>query len=941
MKKTLCFVLASMLFFACKLNVENKAENKPIPKDTSLRQLVAQIGDEKIELNAPIEKEVTINLPRKIESKTPLVITAVPKRTGVSVFFDGSSESSKTKQYKTLQEKIKIELKAENSTSTTYTLTVKEPNSPSPKPPADDATLKTLIIKQGLNTLKNLQTPIEEAISVELPKKVSATDKLRIEATPKEETAKVYFDSVIETSKTKEYVEFKSKIVIKVEKGSATKTYTLNITEPADDATLKTLIIKQGLNTLKNLQTPIEEAISVELPKKVSATDKLRIEATPKEETAKVYFDSVIETSKTKEYVEFKSKIIIKVEKGSATKTYTLNITEPNIPQPLPNSNVICNVVDSVGGSNIEGVRVKVYLTGTQTEIGVSTTDVNGNAYFELEVDKAYDFVLSKKGRAASRVENAYVKQDEKRVLPIVMKEWFVGSKKVAPEINDILLGTRKDNKWKYTVIKDNFELDCSALESSSSLFADTTCKSGEVIPEKFAFFNNNKGFGMNIGSPFRNDIGYAMTWPERVALNSKGDTIIRDSNGVVTQRFSFPISSLIALNGEITLYFVAYDEAGNRCERQERIRIKNGGLKNEVDTVHSFYNFIAFSERYYNSLNTFSLNKVNPFGMPSEGGVPTSQNVIFNFRFNQNIAISRVDVMRREYRVGNIQDGWQCVYTRQHVGGFRGDSQGWHVIYDDSGTLEEGKTYQYKLVACGSNGKITSNVATIRIMESFNLLLTSPASRATIKRSEIKNQDFSFKISNTSLWNKERADYFSFGALVLRDQYAEYKDAQGKTQYFGLCFGAKLKYDFTKTGDDAFLVAGAARGYDDYDYKVFNTLENATSLSLDDVFKYENGTITLKNKFFATASFNTFGKLPLERTVYAGIHYWDVPNMAKNLLVELHDRGVAFVKEYPYLDAMTGDEVPNAGKSLSSSYSNLTRSSGAVNGRSVFTVEY
>ena len=168
------------------------------------------------------------------------------------------------------------------------------------------------------------------------------------------------------------------------------------------------------------------------MKKNINATDKLRIEAIPTDLNANVYFNSVLEESKTKEYTSSVSKVIIKVEKGSATKEYTLNITESTTPPPPPpDYNVKCNVVDSVGGSNIEGVRVKAYLAGTQTEKGDTTTDVNGNAYFKLDSDKAYDFVLSKNGRAASRVENAYIKQNEKRVLPIIMKEWFVGTKQL------------------------------------------------------------------------------------------------------------------------------------------------------------------------------------------------------------------------------------------------------------------------------------------------------------------------------------------------------------------------------------------------------------------------------------------------------------------------------------------------------------------------------
>lgn len=1049
MKKFLCFVLPTMLFllFACKQNVENGGEKKPTPKDTSLKQLIVeQVGGETQTFNSPIEKTLTITLSKKVSDATAFTLKATPKEEGVEVFFDGVKESGKTKTYVAFKEKIKIELKAENSTTTEYMLTIKEPNNP---PPADDATLQKLIIKQvGSTTEQSYLDPIAQSLNVTLTKKISPQNKLRIEATPKNTNANVYFNTIPETSKTKEYTTSVSKIVIKVEKGTATKEYTLNITEPDDpeltlsylkvfeeeatdletpkfnvandvtvvpaekviakfnygnktdeqitvivaykdgasslkvgdneltlsvaaiegkykawnkkitvtrakqntptfDSTLQKLEIKQGTETIKSEENDILLSHTVQLLKEVSGTEQLIIETEAKETEAKVYFankqnpiDTDWEEVKQKSYANYEPIIKIKCVYGGNSTIYTIVVEKP----APANYNVVCNVVDSVGGSNVEGVSVKAYLTGTQTEKGEATTNISGNAYFSLEADKAYDFVLSKKGRAASRVENAYIKQNEKRVLPIVMKEWQVGSKKIAPEINEVKLFKKNGSQWEGEKLKDNFEINCATLPSytNSFFYLETISKSLEIIPEKVPNWNNNNGIGMNIGSPFRHDgYGFSMTKATRIEVEDGKEIVYH--NGYVKQAFGFVIGSVLALDGDITLYFIAYDVAGNRCERQERIKIKNGKLKDQVDTSHHFEVFEATSKRYYRSLSTFGLGDAELFGMPAEEGTPTSLDVEFKFKLNQKISIGRVDVMRREYQVGNIQDGWECVYIKQYSygNGTSGTNAGYFFINDDSGTLEEGKTYQYKLVAYSKDGKITSNVATIRVMEAFNLLLTNPAPRATINKNDIENQDFSFRISNPSLWNRERADYFSFGVLVVKDQCMEYTDDYGQTQYHGLCFASKLKYDFTKTGDAALLIAGATKYDDNYYYEVFNRLSGTSSLSLNDVFKYENGNITLKREFFANSSFNTFGGETLKDAITeGGIYYWDVPNMSK-LLLKGYDRGVAFVKEYPYLDATTGVEVSGAGKSESSSYSNLNGVGGAINGRAVFTVKY
>ena len=202
---------------------------------------------------------------------------------------------------------------------------------------ADDATLKMLVIKQGADAVKNFSAPVDTTLSVTLTKKISTKDKLRLEATTTDASAKVYFDTVVEASKTKEYTQSVKKVVIKVEKGTAIKEYTLNITEPStptpqDDATLKMLVIKQGADTVKNFSAPVDTTLSVTLAKKISTTDKLRLETTTTDASAKVYFDTVVEASKTKEYTQSVKKVVIKVEKGTATKEYTLNITEQGDP---------------------------------------------------------------------------------------------------------------------------------------------------------------------------------------------------------------------------------------------------------------------------------------------------------------------------------------------------------------------------------------------------------------------------------------------------------------------------------------------------------------------------------------------------------------------------------------------------------------------------------
>ena len=956
------FVIAQIAIILCCLGCKQSTEQKPgqdsnkpssTPPVAELKSLVVKQGGKKLkDVNSPIPDGLTIRLEKKV-SEASFTITATPKDSNAKIYFDGNTNSETAHTYNTFQAKVVIKVK-NGSASKSYTLNIEEPGSPVPQPnpptPSvdDEVALKNLVINQGVGEIEKYVEPISTVLNIALPKRVNnANNKLKISAEVKTTGALIKFDSDTTSKTSKEYDSFQTQVKITVSKNTKTAVYILNFTQPDPKAsTLKKLEIKQNSKTIEKFENDVPTTANIKATSPISSSSPLIVEAWATDSASSVIFDSDSTSSTSKQYTSHSGTITIKCENEDGSTIYTLNVEDgdapPTPPQPEPEHTAKLNVVDSIGGSNVEGVKVIAYKAGTTQKVQESETDANGNAYFTIAENVAYDFVLSKKGRAGSRLENAYIPKKSKRILPVIMRDAQIGAKAIAPEIKEVKLLKRVSGQWQIAgKLTDNFEIDCSTLQDNFAFYLETISKSEEIIPEKTPNWNNNNGIGMSMGSPFRHDeTGFLMLEAGRVQLNSQGDRIEYGA-GFVRQAFSFihAHSYFGALDGEITLYFIAYDAAGNRCERQERINIKNGGLKDKVDTRHNFEVLQATSKRYYRSLATFETGDVELFGMPKEKDTPTSLDVEFLFKLNEKISIGRIDIFRREYKTGDITEGWKCAYTKQYESKTTGTSNGVFMIRDDSGTLEEGKTYQYKLVAYGESGKIVSNVATLRVMEAFNLVLTSPAPRATLKLENVANQDFSFRISDSSLWNKKKSDYFSFGILIVRDECGEYTDNYGNPVYEGLCFATKLKYDFNESGKGALLLAGAAIREDEYDYRPYHTLAGSSSLELGDIFAYSEGKITLKSKFFENASFNTFGNKALKDTMYGGIYYWDVPNMKKNLLIERYDRGVAFVKEYPFLDATTGQEVPSAGKSVSSSFSNLDRSGGAVNGRAVFSV--
>lgn len=797
-----------------------------------------------------------------------------------------------------------------------------------------DSSLKTLVIRHSSNTLKSLTSPIEANVTVQLKKAVTVTDYIEVIVTAKDINSKITFDNDSEHKNAKKYTSFIDKVNIRVENGKKISKYTITFLPKAQeggDALLESLVIKQGGVSVASFNKPangeIDASLTVELNKKINDTDFVEVIATATDNTATIEIDD--EELSEKKYTALPTEAIeITVTNGSNVATHTLTLKDSTTPPPDPPNppapskyTVKCNVIDSVGGTNIKGVKIDAYEAGESTVVETKTSDVAGNAYFNVTSGKNYDFVLSKKGRAASRVENVFVDSSNAGYLSIPMREWAVGTKAIAPKIGKVEL--LNNNSGSINTVDANTEINCAVMTSRHYLYFTTTSLSGEIIPIEYdssGIFN----VAMNIDSTFTSDNDLGKVWVTKFTQGN-GKLVTEESDGSLKQQWGFSLGGLMVANGKATIHFVCYDQGGNRCERQEIVKFKNGSIGNAVNTQNSFLLFNAKAERYYRSLKTY--------GMPHEAGSLTSCKVSFTFKFNSLIEIGRVDVFRRPYEEGNITQHWEKVYTKQYRQGYKGydyeQVKGIFILSDDSGTLEEGKTYQYKLVAHSRQGKIESDVATLRIMEAFNLFLVSPLHRQQIDLKNVKNTDFSFKISDPSLWNKERADYFSFDVLVTKDMTA----SSGSSQRYGVCFASKCKYYFNRSETDALYIQNGT-SYQSYKNVV------GSGVQISDLMDYKNGLVTLKAKFM-NANRASLGLQALKDTIReAGMYYWDVQSFYKDDALDANrNKAAYFVKEYALLDSTTGEE--KSGKvSTSYSYANIDRASGAINGRSLFIVK-
>ncbi|MGP1415281.1 MAG: dentilisin complex subunit PrcA [Treponema sp.] len=929
LKQSIVFLFCLLFIFSCKTQ-SKQTEETTQNKDSSLKTLVIRHGNEELRLlSSPVEKSVRIQLEKDVDANNYIEVIATPTDAKAKITFDNENHSDNTKKYNTFVANVNI--KVENGSSTSqYKITF--------LPKEKKAILETLVIKQGAKTLASYNRPIDQSIDVYFSKTITSADFIEVTAIPFDLSSQVKIDG--EETKTKQYISLPTKdIEIIVTKGDVSNTYKLTLKEIA----LESLVIKQETETIITYNKPIAQSISVGVNKKITSADFVEVIVTPTDASAKVEIDG--EETKTKQYSRLPiGEIKIIVTKGDASNTHTLTLKEPDVPPlkptpiptpppttptiPTPEASppsgctVKFNVMDAIGGVNVEGVEIKANEVGGSAVIETKTTDENGNAYFNLAVGKCYDFVLAKNGRAGSTVENVFVKSNNIKYLSIPMREWAVGAKAIAPRIGkvDIFNNQTSDSK----TIGEGTEIDMSEMTLSHYLRLATTSLSGEIIPFE-SDGSGNFRISMNIDSSFSGNEGWGKITPTKFKYDN-GEYVLEGSDGSLMQTWDFSLGAIMVPQGEATLHFICYDQAGNRCERQERVIFKNGTINNGVNTKNRFEMFQAFSKRYYRSLKLF--------GMPNEMNESNSLNVVFYFKFDERIVAERVDVLRRPYENGNITANWKKVYTKQYKRGYQGDEyigkKGIFRLRDDSGDLQEGGTYQYKLIAYTKDGKLESDVATLRMMEAFNVLLTSPEPRETIKLKEITKKDFSFKISDATLWDARKADYFSFDVLISTDMTG------GEGSSAGLCFASKLKYLLYGDEEKRLYI-----GDEKNQYRLFSELVDP-SYKISDLITYKDGLITLKNKFMNIEDLN-LQKTSIKYSIQSGgMYYWDVQSFAGKYgedALSSANRAAFFAKQYPYLDSKTGLEKPDTEWAVSYSYANLDAGSGAVNGRSLFIV--
>lgn len=706
------------------------------------------------------------------------------------------------------------------------------------------------------------------------------------------------------------------------------------IAEP--NCNLLSLELRQKGSSIASFTHPVPKNMEASLHTMFSENAKLICSVSAISKTAKLYFDDESENKKEKQYTSLSEDKTIKItcKDGNKENKYEIRVMEPVFNSPSVSDTVKVSVVGFVGGSSIAGAKVECFKESDNSLIETKITDSNGNAFFNVEKNKHYNFVASKKGRASSRLANVNVENVEglKNVV-MILHDGAVGFKHIAPEVTKIKLGKQDESPESMAEITDGISLNLDTLiQEKKGIFIEIKSGSGKFIPNRQEEHEKNFGVMIGIGRGYSSLEELPIGLKPNVKSFSDGKDFKKEGDAILQQYF-LPLKNVEATTGKYTLYVVAYDLAGNRVEKHIETNIE-GNITDKVNNTDKVTKFDAELRRFSKPLNTF--------GLPFENGIETSCKVVFSFDVSSDY-ISAVEVYRRE-KQENINDGWFKISTRVYTEKFEGipifvDNKKGRIfkITDDSSDLEEGKTYQYKLKIFkkatkadkSDEGFFWSPIATLSVLPAFDIKLMMPNHYEKIKFENLDKTFFSFRISNINLLKKERTDCFTFGLLVLDSETWN----SGKTKKEGVLYATKLRYHL----DDAEKLEILERNTGKW--KLYSDFNGVSSFKVKDLLDFnEDGTVIIKQNFLNSYDFNLVGGLAFHKCFsFGNMYYWDIQDFGDDYVSIADDKAAFFVKEVPLKDSTSGLDIKE--KASSYSMSNTTYENNAINGRFAFTV--
>lgn len=520
--------------------------------------------------------------------------------------------------------------------------------------------------------------------------------------------------------------------------------------------------------------------------------------------------------------------ISVTAEDGTTKKDYTLRVYR---------ANAAAEVLDSVNGSRIAaGGTIAVFENGTQ----LYTAPFNANPRdIWLGAGHEYTVRVSPTGRAQASRE-AVAGADDLKVILISQRldqPTFPAESPVIAAIEYTTADDPEDPAATWTAIANGTEIDFSSIT-----WIRVVAKGKSEMDE-----TSWAGFGIKLGIDQVPSVFTGMT-PDEDLSGSTYDA----ANNTFTGTAYFDLAGIALTGGSHFLSVVIYDRANNRTERTLQIT-NTAGVVDGADISNGYFQNLAADLRIYGVTREYFGGGKAAEGMNPLPTGPVTYRATLSFKF-QTLETGGDAIPILGFKVLRSADNglsWTQVGAVNYGALYTGNA-GTHTFYDSDSQLETGVDYTYKIIVFtdDTHQKESSPIGPAHFLAPFTASLVGPANRTKeVDPGELP--DFTFTISDPTLWDSAVADRFYFSPVI--------RKADGTHAYIGLFYYRLADKRL------AFYYPAMAGWY------AFSVPYTATLISFDPA----TGTVTLNPALFSyLTNYATGNDLALESGV---TYFWDI----------------------------------------------------------------
>jgi len=670
---------------------------------------------------------------------------------------------------------------------------------------------------------------------------------------------------------------------------------------------IKTLPTSSGLIKLeadgKDLIHLLSTSNSITIPPRDNENSKLKLEVlgTP-ELKIKVKLEDLdvngVEGVYNIDLKEGNNKILVSLYKDSTLlESYSIfvkrHIKEEEAKTPESDEVELTFILsDGVNGSPVDGSYINISKTQTSEHVkrilvknGKAKANLKKNTFYDFKVEGRNDAYEVKK-YAASDVISYYV-GNEAVVVPIVQRPMQIITKKAeAPIASSLSFGA--ENVMAGSVITSDVMKEINLSITTASPV------------EKLRFRNPLPMLA----------IGFVPSTNEDKSSDVLTATMVQDSvkSGDKWQSI-WSWNSDASLINEKDVVIVVYDVAGNRLEYH--LRICPSSVATTEDNEISIKNMSLKFRRLPTPSYIYSVEE--------DEGTKNSSHYTSDIFFEAKRGDSSIKLRGFELYRKCDEEGRDFELIKHVV--YKSPKEEKHEVADTDGRLEDGKTYQYKVVAYTVDNKksrlANSDSLSIKVPKSTSLLLEYPVGQA-ITLADAKKLSYVFRFSNPEILK----DAIEINAGFLISDRVGTVLHGSKFRYVFDDGDGKPEIYFAKKNDA--VAAGDKYYYTNYSLK----LSDITTMKVDDIISVdkEKGIIKLKSDFFNLIEVNLVkGSKIIYKKGFA--YYWDIVDYGVNEKIDRDDKPCKIIHK------------PSPNVTIVSSVNDDLNGNNAWNGRAEFIV--